>query len=932
MSNRMNRRALSPKLILTPLAAACALLGVSQANAAELSGTVVFQGTEQAAVGSEIIIKGTGLRAQTNTQGQFNFADLAAGTMELLIRHPDSATVVETISLSATDSKQLLIRLANPEMEHIQIKGQVGSLSRSLSEQRYADNLVTVVTADAIGEFPDSNASETLQRMPGLSIERDQGEGRYVRVRGLAPALNAVTYNGSRLTSPDEGNRAIGLDVIPSDLLQSLEVTKSLTPDMDADSLGGSINIKSLSAFDKKDRFAKFTVETSYDEQVSKLSPKLAATFSDRISLTGEREDFGYAFSGSWFNRKFGSENVETGADWDGNALEELEMRDYQIERERLGLAANFDWRPTDTDSVYLRTLYSRFSDEESRNALVVAFDEPAEAGDASQATETQRELKNRVETQTMSSVVFGSEHLIDDWTLTFQSGWSQSKTDRPDAIAGAVFEQEIDSGVAFYDSQKPVVFGPAALYDAASYELDEIEAESNASNDEEINARLDLAREFVLDTMFLQAKVGVKASRRDKESRASVWVFDDFDDMTLADVATSEVKYEMARFGAGIDPTAIRALVATQEPADFVDEQESLIGDFDITEDINAAYFMLTADWGELRGVAGVRYEETQFSAAGWEYSVLEDDDADIESVDIEARSAKQDYDNFLPSIQFRYELSENSVLRTAWTNSLVRPTFEQLSPGMLVEEKREDGEVEIESSFGNPDLKPLEASNFEFSAEYYTGGIGVLSLGLFYKDIKNFIYEADLAGSELFEGEYLEYDEALTYLNGDAAKLYGAEFNFARQLDSLPGAWSGLLFSTNVTWTDSESEISWFDDGERFSRDISFPSQSDITGNLALGYEDERVSLRLTATYKSKYLAEVNDLEDAAYDVYADAHTQFDFIAKANLSKQLMLTFKAINLSDEPYYAYTGRQSLNAQFEDYGRTFQLGLSYVGF
>ncbi len=897
-------------------------LSLYQAQAAELSGLVELSGTDQRARGAHVVLLGTGQRTTTDADGRFVLNDLAPGTYELEIKLNGAKPYRQTITIADGDNPAQTFALVSTALEHITVVGQGGALGRSLSRQRNADNIVTAASADAIGEFPDSNASESLQRLPGLSIERDQGEGRYVRVRGLAPDLNAVTYNGSRLTSPDAGSRAIGLDVIPSDLLQSIEVTKTLTPDMDADSLGGAIEIKSLSAFDKPDRFVKLSAEGSYDDHQSQWGPKVAATYSDRFALGGEEDSFGVALSGSWFNRRFGSENVETGGSWafdDGQALlEETEMRDYQIERERLGLAANFDWRPTEMSNLFLRTLYSRFNDEETRNALVTEFDDGVVAGQADLATEHSRELKSRTETQTMRTVVLGGEHKWDAWTASFQGGWSLAETDRPDAIAGAAFEQELDAGVAYADSRKPVVSGPEALYQSSAFELDEVETESNFARDEEYNLRLDLAREFDLRDLFLEVKGGAKISRRKKENQEDHWVYEEFGDASelLNDYASGPVDYSLGRFGPGISEDAIHGLVNQLDRNDAVDELESIINDYQINEDINAGFLMFTGDWGDLRAVTGVRYEATRTRAKGWAYSEI--DDA------YSRRDVRNDYQDWFPSAQLRYALNDNVVLRAAWTESMVRPTFEQMAPGYLLE----GDEDEIEASFGNPDLKPLTSSNYDLSAEYYGEGIGVLSLGLFYKDIKQFIYQADLAGT----GDYQDFEEAVTYVNGDTAKLYGAEFNAAHQFSELPAPWNGLLLSTNLTLSRSDATIGWYDDGVYASRDIAFPSQSDVTGNLALGYENQWLSLRLSAAYKSEYLQEVSELDDARYDVYADDHLQFDFIAKGHINKKLMVYFKALNLTDEPYYAYTGQRSYNAQYEQYGRTYQLGLSYIGF
>ena len=250
-----------------------------------------------------------------------------------------------------------------------------------------------MVHADGIGQLPDDNAAEALQRIPGVSTERDQGEGRFVSVRGLGADLNAVTINGTLVPAPESDRRGVALDVLPSELVQSLAVVKTLTPDMDANSLGGTVQVESLSAFDHDGLFYTGTVEGGYDEKREKYSPKASGAISNRFSVGEGQDNLGVALALSYQNRKFGSDNVETGGAWDGDALEETAMRQYDIERERIGAGLNFDYRPNDTGEYYLRTLYSRFKDTESRQEVSVEFADPQTAGQSGDA-EVTRSLK----------------------------------------------------------------------------------------------------------------------------------------------------------------------------------------------------------------------------------------------------------------------------------------------------------------------------------------------------------------------------------------------------------------------------------------------------------------------------------------------------------------------------------------------------------
>ncbi|UXY53545.1 TonB-dependent receptor [Pseudomonas tohonis] len=805
--------------------------------------------------------------------------------------------------------------------EHVEVVGQAVSIDKALKEQRASDSVESVVHADGVAQLPDQNAAEAVQRLPGVSVERDQGEGRFVSVRGLGPDLNSVTINGTLVPAPESDRRAVALDVLPAELVQSLTVIKTLTPDMDANSLGGTIDVESLSAFDHEGLFYTGSTEGSYDENTDKTSPKFSGAISDRFSLGDGIDNFGVAAALSWQERKFGSDNVETGGAWDfedGARLEELEQRDYAITRERAGGGLNFDYKPDDSSSYYLRTLYSRFKDSETRNAAGIEFDDarlPGETGDG----EGYRELKDREETQEIQSYVFGGERMMGLWTLGGQAGYSRSSEDSPGHIAGATFEGIRDfTGTGFDDSKKPRLNVEDAFYDPANFALDKIDWEKQNTEDTEKNIRLDLARDYDLSGYAAQAKFGGKLSRRDKTNDLEAWTYEDLDtffsdeQLNLGRFQKGTVHYALDRFGPGISASAIKGLIGQLDAADFYNEEESRVNDFDMSEDINAAYLMNTLDMDDWRFIAGLRYEGTEFEAKG----------TGIRDGDYESIERKRDYHHWLPGLHARYQLDKDTQLRAAWTKSVVRPTFGQLAPGFVI-----DGD---EASFGNPDLSPLESSNLDLGIEHYLGRAGVVSAFLFYKDIDNFIYNTDLAGT----GAWATFDEANTYANGDNAKLYGLELAYSQKFDWLPAPWNGLLLGANATFSRSDASIEGFDaaSGRTLERDIDLPNQSDTVGNLMLGWENDTLSLRLSANYKSDYLFEVAPVGDRQHDLHVDAQTFVDFSARYFLTKELQLSFEAQNLTDEHYYVYTGRRSYNAQYEEYGPTYTLGLTFTHF
>ena len=826
----------------------------------------------------------------------------------------NSGWQISVLALAIASSSQLLA--AEPATEYVEVVGQAVSIDKALKEQRSSDNVESVVHADGIGQLPDDNAAEALQRIPGLSVERDQGEGRFVSVRGIGPDLNSVTINGTLVPSPESDRRAVALDVLPSELVQSLTVVKSLTPDMDANSLGGTVEVESLSAFDHEGLFYTGSAEGSYDENTEQTSPKFSGAISDRFSLGDGIDNFGVAAALSWQERDFGSDNVETGGAWDfdnGARLEELEQRNYAITRERTGFGLNFDYKPDDLSSYYLRTLYSRYKDSETRNAAGVEFADaqlPGESGDA----EGYRELKSREETQQVQSYVLGGERMQGLWTIGAQAGYSRSSEDSPGGIAGATFEGNDDfADAGFSNSKKPRLNIDSAFYDPSNFTLSEIEWEKQKTTDTEQNIKLDLARDYDLSGYASQVKFGGKLSRREKDNDLEAWKYEDLGDVGLSDAdlnldqfTKGSVDYGLGRFGPGISAKAIERLLGGLNRDDFYNAEESRVNDFEMSEDINAAYLMNSLDLDDWRFIAGVRYEGTEFQTKG---SGIRD--GVFENTESDTR-----YEHWLPGLHARYQLNASTQLRAAWTNTVVRPTFGQLAPGFVI-----DGD---EASFGNPELDPLEAMNFDLGIEHYMGRAGVVSAFVFYKDIDSFVYNTDLGGT----GIWADFAEANTYANGDSAKLYGLELAYSQKFDWLPAPWNGLLVGANATFSRSDAKI----EGQGLSRSIDLPNQSDTVGNLMLGWEDDKLSLRLSANYKSEYLAEVAAIDDKAHDLYADEQLFVDFSAGYFLTPALQLTFQAQNLTDESFYVYSGRRDFNAQYEEYGPTYKLGLTFTHF
>lgn len=791
------------------------------------------------------------------------------------------------------------------QLEAVVVTGQRASLQSALDKQRQAQGVLSVVHADGIGQLPDDNAAEALARLPGVTLERDQGEGRFVRVRGLGSDYNTISINGATVPASEAGRRAPGLDVVPAGLIRSLEVSKTLTPDMDASSLGGSVSVNTLTAFDVKGRLLTLDAGLNHDANLGATRPRLGVTFADRFA--GGR--LGLAVSVSRDQRRFASDNVETGGAWDEGKLEELELRRYTIQRSRVGAAMSLDWRPSAGQQFYLRGFSSRFTDDEVRQSLAVEFEDAQGAGELGEGTAV-RGLKARRETARTHSLALGGKLDVAGWQFGAETGLGRAEERTPEGLAGAAFEADFN-GLGFVDSRRPVLQGPAGLREAAAYELDEVEVEDSRARDRVRHLKLDLKRMFDLaGGASLEFKTGAKATRRHKDNQQETYVLDSdaLGERGFADVAGSaRVSYPWNGIGPAADVGKVRALWRGIPLADSRDDEDSLVGDFDMKENVDAFYAQASWERGGLQLLGGVRLERIAFKARG---TALVDDDT--EAVSVDTRSS-----HWLPALLLRQDLGNQLLLRAALTSSLVRPSFEQLSPGMVV-----DGD---EAELGNPRLKPLRSRNLDFGVEQGLGRDGTLSAYVFSKRIRDFVFQTDLAGSPGWE----DFGEVNTFANGASARLRGVELAYAQALRGLPAPFNGLIIGANASFVRSKARVGGYDEGVWKSREISLPSQSDRSFNLSLGWEGHGVSTRLALNQQSSYLIEVGSVFDPAKDLRVDGQKRLDFSFKVAASKQLEVSLEAANLTNQPYYVYQATPGQNAQYERYGRSFKLGLKW---
>ncbi|HAO35736.1 MAG TPA: TonB-dependent receptor, partial [Hyphomonas sp.] len=267
----------SRKLLL--IGAATAVM--AQAAAADiLKGTVTDASGEAALQGAIVTIEELGRTASSDRFGKYRFTSVPAGDYTVSVSYVGADMVTDTVSISGDTDFSIQLGGDVRYLDNILVVGSAAAQAGAINQQRASDAIISVIDSDGLGNFPDTTVADSLARVAGLSIENDQGEGRYVSIRGINSDLISATINGVRTPSPED-RRGVLLDGVPSDLLDGIEVQKSLTPDVDADTIGGVINLKTISAFDRDGQFIRAKVEGSYNELTEDVSPKATLTYSN---------------------------------------------------------------------------------------------------------------------------------------------------------------------------------------------------------------------------------------------------------------------------------------------------------------------------------------------------------------------------------------------------------------------------------------------------------------------------------------------------------------------------------------------------------------------------------------------------------------------------------------------------------------------------
>nr|WP_299343388.1 TonB-dependent receptor [Allomuricauda sp.] len=895
--------------------------------------------------GASIVIRELVMGTSTSLEGLFNLPRVPYGTHEIEVSYIGFEPYRTTIEVNSS-SLSLGDVILNPSVNalgEVVITGSLEGQQRAFNQQKNADNIKTIVSADLIGRFPDINVGEAMQRVPGVNIERNNGEGSIVKIRGTPQNFTTISINGEQIpTALEDGGRSESLDIISADQLASMEVSKAITPDMDGDAVGGAINLVTPTATSSKGRI-KGSIGGGYNNLFEKGSQIYRLKFDKRFA----DDKFGMLVGGSFYNTFNGEERFEAtyrdrriGDSEDPNSFRAFVLDDYRLrpllnERTRVGVNVTFDYRFSTRSSITLKATYNRLQDESLRRRIRFRprnnYNDPLNPNVAGPDNDVRvrRDINDRLIDRENITISLEGKHALGDFGV-LDYGLNYSRNERILTSDRFVFRERDLTLVQERDGDFTLFSSPDFDFeDYASYDFNAFQQDMPILNrGDNTVAKLNLTIPFNLGKYSGELKTGGKYRDLDNIRRRNTVEYSEFNGpYNLGQVLDGnsgtifDGRYEMGQFP---NPNSAREHFDLFRDAYELDENASRINTesffFNAGEDVYAAYIQGKIQLNKLRILGGVRYEKTDVIYDALELQIEPPATDDSPAVPIATRplTGTNSYDFLLPMLHLKYDLGERTNLRFAYTQSYARPELRDLVPSENI------NFADQLLTRGNPNLQPAESNNFDLQFEHFLKGAGIISGGVFYKNISTFIFR---------QFDNVEFNNDLFLLdvpvNGDEAELLGVELNFVKKLDFLPGFLSGFSVFANYTYVDSDSSFTFLnDEGEQESRDgLAFPGQASHTWNTALSFDKGGFSARASLNYNGSAPLSFSDSPD--FDFFLEERYQLDINASQRISDNLTLFVEFVNLTNDPVVWYQSVREQVTNYEVYDWSARFGVNF---
>lgn len=915
-------------------------LNMSNNTFAEEKVNVVKQGTirgriidasKQTLPGASIYIENLRTGVTSDVNGYYTFSNLNPGTYTIKISYVGYSPVEMKITIPAgkTLEKDVVLN-EGLELQEVVVGGAFQGQRRAINSQKNSLGITNVVSADQVGKFPDSNIGDALKRISGINVQYDQGEARFGQVRGTSADLSSVTINGNRIPSAEGDTRNVQLDLIPADMIQTIEVNKVVTPDMDGDAIGGSINLVTKNSPYKRTITA--TAGSGYNWISEKAQLNLGFTYGDRFF----NDKLGIMLSASYQNAPSGSDDVEFVWDTDSKGticLTDYQIRQYYVTRERQSYSAAFDWDINANHKLFFKGIFNNRNDWENRYRLTLKdlnkdVNKKKEGAVADNKASVRLQTKAgspnnrnaRLERQRTMDFTLGGEHLFGKLSMDWNASYARASEERPNEryLGYELKKQNFDIDLS--DIRRPYASAQAgstlilnndfSLQELTEQQEDIVEKDLKFS----MNFKLPLVKGFYSNQLRFGAKVVDKSKDKDLE----FYDYEPVDEKAFNSNSFSNTSEqnrngympgEKYKAGTFISKEYVGGLdLNNSNLFNKTENLEELAGEYKARETVTAGYLRFDQNFGKkLSAMVGLRLENTHLKYNGRKLTL--NDNGDPESLTV-TPDVKDSYLNILPSVLLKYNVNEDFKIRGSFTETLSRPKYSALIPNVNINNK------DSELTLGNPELKPTTSFNFDLSADYYFKSVGLVSIGIYYKDINDFIVTQTVRGYE-YEGN--SYDKFMQPRNAGDANLLGVEVGYQRDFGFIAPTLKCVGFYGTYTYTHSKVNNFNFT-GRENEKDLKLPGSPEHTANASLYFEKGGLNVRLSYNFASDFIDEMG--ESAFYDRYYDKVNYMDVNASYTFGKKLRTTFyaEANNLLNQPLRYYQGISERTMQSEHYG------------
>jgi TonB-dependent receptor len=965
----------------------------AQTQRSIISGSVA-DSSGAALQGAHIVLQPLGLAAVSDTQGQFTLLDIAPGHYTLAISFVGFAPYSKQIDVVAGQALNLPLQLsvASAADQVLVSAERAHGEADAINVTRMADNIIQVLPAQVITSLPNANVADAIGRLPSVTLYRDEGEGEYIQVRGTEPRLTNVTVDGITLPAPEPTVRQVRLDVLPAELVEAVEINKTLSANMDANGIGGSVNLRTKSAGEQP--YANVFTKGGYTPIMNgRAVAETGGTYSRRL---GETKKFGFLINGSYDYNGRGIDNIQPALDplstFAQPFYDDDTIRQYRYYRYRYGFAGSADYKLSDTTNFYIHGLYSDLKDwgdkwyyEPVSTALTATGELPStSAASPSPKFYTSSKRPNA----SVGSIVLGGNHIYTNswltWAISASRSYEVDSAGNPKADfswLGAKTYCNYDP-TAQTDKYRPTFGacdGPnSVLQNADDWAFKDITISTGINAQLNLTARASYAKNYTVNGHFGTFEAGFKFTNSHVSQDSTENVYDGWATKGSSAILMTQLQsgfentdfYNGSYFGGKFGPVSDFIKVQSYTLANltgYLDPYKTATDTwpnlFHTVEQIPAWYAMNTIDFGKLHMQTGLRFEDTRMDTFGYNLTFYgpktpaEECGATLANCwTVNGVANNPSYLDVLPSVQLRYGLTPDQNLRLVYSRGVARPDPYQLVPYVLEDDSSNPATITV----GNPQLRPEHANNYDLLYENFLHPLGMIQAGFFMKQLTapqvEFQIPAGvdvsalpagtlppslLATIEQYQNSQLGLSSVTQYINAENAFLYGFEVSYQQHLNYLPGVLGGLGITANYSYTGSrEKGVPLRTDHPRMI------DQATNTWNISPTYDTRRFSLRMGLAYNGASLFSYNWISPVlapgagadpsglgpkgpSGDVWTLAHLQVDAQATYRFWRGFSLLVSGLNLNNEVFGYYTGSDQFVNQREYYKPTYTGGLRY---